>query len=61
MADVDAIFHVAYYTMQEASRLDSQDKYIEAVDLFREVISKDHLHADAFYYLGFLFENGKKN
>ena len=44
--------------MQEAGRTDEQDKYIEAADLFRETVSKDPEYADAFFYLGFLFEHG---
>lgn len=59
MFDVDGIYHVAYYTMQEASNSNDQRKYIEAADLFRETISRDPDHADAYYYIGFMFENGK--
>ncbi len=43
--------------MQEAGQTNDEEKYIEAADLFRETVSKDPEYADAFYYLGFLFEN----
>lgn len=60
MFEVDGIFHVAFYTMQEAGKDDNQKKYLEAADLFREVVSKEPEYADALFYLGFLFENGNR-
>ena len=45
--------------MEEASRLDDQTKYLEAADLFRDVIAREPEYSEAHYYLGFLFESGK--
>lgn len=58
---MDAIYHVAYYKMQEAGRQDDQNGYIEAADLFRDVVAKEPEYADAHYHLGFLFQGGKCN
>jgi TPR repeat protein len=56
--DVDGIFHLAYYTMEEASRSNDEEKYTEAADMFREALSIDPEYSEAYYYLGFLYENG---
>jgi TPR repeat protein len=60
LQDVDGIFHLAYYTMEEGTRTNDEEKYAEAADMFREAISIDPEYADAYYYLGFMHENGKK-
>jgi TPR repeat protein len=44
--------------MQQAGKDDNQVKYLEAADLFREVVSKEPEYAEALFYLGFLFESG---
>lgn len=44
--------------MEEASRANDQEKYAEAADMFREALSIDPDYAEAYYYLGFLYENG---
>ena len=55
---MDGIFHLGYYTLDNATRTDDEDQYAEAADLFREAISLDPEYEEAYYYMGFLFENG---
>jgi len=58
LRDVDGIFHLGYYTLDNATRTNDEEQYAEAADLFREAISLDPEYAEAYYYMGFLFENG---
>ena len=58
LQDVDGIFHLAYYIMDEGIRTNDEEKYSEAADMFREAISIDPEYADAYYYMGFMHENG---
>lgn len=44
--------------MDNATRTNDEEQYAEAADLFREAISLDPEYAEAYYYMGFLFENG---
>lgn len=52
------MYHLAYHTLEDATRTNDEDLYADASDLFRQVILKDPHHAEAYYYMGFLYENG---
>jgi len=58
LGDVDGMYHLAYHTLEDATRSNEEDLYADAADLFRQVIMKDPHHAEAYYYMGFLYENG---
>lgn len=58
MGDVDGMYHLAYHTLEDATRSNDEDLYADAADLFRQVILKDPHHPEAYYYMGFLYENG---
>ncbi len=58
LRDVDGIFHLGYYTLEDAMHTNEEDQYAEAAYMFREAISLDPEYAEAYYYLGFLFEHG---
>jgi TPR repeat protein len=55
---VDGIFHLGYYTMDEASKTNEEERYAEAAELFRDALAVDPEYVEAYYYMGFLFENG---
>lgn len=49
---------MAYFKLKEASKQEKEELYQEANDMLRRVLAEDPNHSDAWYYLGFLYENG---
>ena len=56
--DPDAMFYIAYFKLKGASLDVNDEEYFEAADQLRYVISVDKSNSDAYYYLGYLYENG---
>ena len=56
--DPDAMFYIAYFKLKGASLNVNDEEYFEAADQLRYVIGADNSNSDAYYYLGYLYENG---
>lgn len=56
--DIIAKYYLGYHCLYNATLTNLEDDYVKAADLFREVIAKKPSYAKAYYYLGFMFENG---
>lgn len=56
--DPDAMFYLAYFKLKGASMNANDEEYFEAADQLRYVTSVDKNNSDAYYYLGYLYENG---
>lgn len=56
--DPDAMFYIAYFKLKGATMNVNDEEYFEAADQLRYVVSVDKTNSDAYYYLGYLYENG---
>jgi hypothetical protein len=56
--DLIAKYYLGYHYLYNATLTDKEEGYVKAANLFREVIAKNPTYSKAYYYLGFMFENG---
>ena len=59
--DIDGKFFFAYYLLKDASFLDKPESYMEALNHLIEITYLEPERPDAYYYIGFLYENGIRN
>ena len=48
----------AFSLLREASKQDDYDNYLLVSNYLREIIKEEPNKSEAYYYLGFLYENG---
>lgn len=56
--DLDGKLFYAFYVLQDAAFAQSEQQYLEAFKFLNEIVSKDPTKKEAYFYLGFLYENG---
>ena len=57
--DLEAKLFYSAHLLRRALGEDSEDNFIEAMHMLRDIINLEPNNAEANYYLGYLFENGK--
>eukprot|EP00828_Plagiopyla_frontata_P042927 TRINITY_DN655_c0_g1_i4.p1 TRINITY_DN655_c0_g1~~TRINITY_DN655_c0_g1_i4.p1 ORF type:complete len:487 (-),score=106.05 TRINITY_DN655_c0_g1_i4:137-1597(-) len=56
--DIKGKLQLAHYLMKDANNDQEEDDYFQAYNILQEVIKQNANLAQAYYYLGFLYENG---
>ena len=56
--DVNAKLFYAVYLLKNANYEDRDEDFVEASFIFQEIIAKDPNMAEAYFYLGYLYEHG---
>lgn len=57
--DLNAKLFYVVYLLKNANYEDRDEDFVEASFILQEIVAKDPNMAEAYFYLGYLYENGR--